>query len=58
VRRQRERRVRIGTLEAKSLTRESIEGRRQVRAAAVRADAIGAQRVDGDEQHVRAFERA
>ena len=55
--RQRQRNVGMRARETDTAGREAVERRRQ-RAASVGADAIGAQRIDGDEQHVRSRERA
>ena len=55
--RQRHRHVGMDRLEPPSFAREPIERRREAAAASVGADVIGAQRVDGDQQHVGAAQR-
>ena len=52
--RKRERRGRVRARQHEPAGRETIQRRREVRGPAERADAIGAQRVDGDEQEVAA----
>ena len=54
MRRQRQRRGRIGARELEPFGREPIQARRQPGGSAERAHAIGAQRVDRDQQHVAA----
>jgi hypothetical protein len=55
--RQRHRSVGVGLRKADAPCGEAIQHRRQ-RAARVRADPIGAERIDGDEQEVRSPQRA
>jgi hypothetical protein len=55
VRRQRERRRGHGVLEAHAARGQPIDVRRGSRARPIRADVIGAQRVEGDEEDVGGF---
>ncbi|HKB11684.1 MAG TPA: hypothetical protein VKD69_13565 [Vicinamibacterales bacterium] len=57
VRRECHRHVRVREFEAQTLAGKAIERRREPERAAVGPDAIGAQRIDGDEQHVVAAQR-
>ena len=52
VRRQRDRRGRVGALEQRAVLREPVERRRPRPRVAVRADVIGSQRVDRDQHQV------